>query len=169
MSNTPQSRFFAIKTTGGQEKNVVNMSEIRVKFNNNRKTDDEQPADKIQIYSIILPENQKGYIYVEAPNAQSVARCITGMKHVKNIVPGIMQFSDIDKLLITTPSVEDFAIDDLVVVTSGPFKRMNAKIEKLDTAKSEVTIGLLDSPYPLPVTVSAMHVKLVKSSSSSSS
>jgi|TARA_B100001750_G_C15521884_1_gene612393 transcriptional antiterminator NusG len=166
MSNTPQSRFFAIKTTGGQEKNVVNMSEIRVKFNNNRKPDDEQPVDKMQIYSIILPENQKGYVYVEAPNAQSVGRCITGMKHVKNIVPGIMQFSDIDKLLITTPSVEDFAVNDLVVVTSGPFKRMNAKIEKLDTAKSEVTIGLLDSPYPLPVTVSAMHVKLVQSSSS---
>ena len=143
-SNTPQSRFFAIKTTGGQEKNVVNMSEIRVKFNNNRKPDDEQPVDKMQIYSIILPENQKGYVYVEAPNAQSVGRCITGMKHVKNIVPGIMQFSDIDKLLITTPSVEDFAVNDLVVVTSGPFKRMNAKIEKLDTAKSEVTIGLLD-------------------------
>ena len=40
MSNPPQSRFFAIKTTGGQEKNVVNMSEIRVKFNNNRKPDD---------------------------------------------------------------------------------------------------------------------------------
>ena len=77
-----------------------------------------------------------------------------------------MQFSDIDKLLITTPSVEDFAVNDLVVVTSGPFKRMNAKIEKLDNAKSEVTIGLLDSPYPLPVTVSAMHVKLVSSSSS---
>ena len=166
MSNPPQSRFFAIKTTGGQEKNVVNMSEIRVKFNNNRKPDDEQPVDKMQIYSIILPENQKGYVYVEAPNAQSVGRCITGMKHVKNIVPGIMQFSDIDKLLITTPSVEDFAINDLVVVTSGPFKRMNAKIEKLDNAKSEVTIGLLDSPYPLPVTVSAMHVKLVQSSSS---
>lgn len=166
MSNTPQSRFFAIKTTGGQEKNVVNMSEIRVKFNNNRKPDDEQPVDKMQIYSIILPENQKGYVYVEAPNAQSVGRCITGMKHVKNIVPGIMQFSDIDKLLITTPSVEDFAVNDLVVVTSGPFKRMNAKIEKLDNAKSEVTIGLLDSPYPLPVTVSAMHVKLVQSSSS---
>lgn len=166
MSNPPQSRFFAIKTTGGQEKNVVNMSEIRVKFNNNRKPDDEQPVDKMQIYSIILPENQKGYVYVEAPNAQSVGRCITGMKHVKNIVPGIMQFSDIDKLLITTPSVEDFAVNDLVVVTSGPFKRMNAKIEKLDNAKSEVTIGLLDSPYPLPVTVSAMHVKLVQSSSS---
>ena len=166
MSNTPQSRFFAIKTTGGQEKNVVNMSEIRVKFNNNRKPDDEQPVDKMQIYSIILPENQKGYVYVEAPNAQSVGRCITGMKNVKNIVHGIMQFSDIDKLLITTPSVEDFAVNDLVVVTSGPFKRMNAKIEKLDTAKSEVTIGLLDSPYPLPVTVSAMHVKLVQSSSS---
>ena len=166
MSNSPQSRFFAIKTTGGQEKNVLNMSEIRVKFNNNRKSDEDKPPEKIQIYSIILPENQKGYVYVEAPNAQSVGRCITGMKHVKNIVPGIMQFSDIDKLLVTTPSIDDFNVDDLVVITSGPFKRMNAKIEKIDNPKSEVTIGLLDAPYPLPVTVSAMHIKLIKLPSS---
>ena len=52
MSNIPQSRFFAIKTTGGQEKNVLNMSEIRVKFNNNRKSDEKEPVEKIQIYSI---------------------------------------------------------------------------------------------------------------------
>ena len=57
MSNIPQSRFFAIKTTGGQEKNVLNMSEIRVKFNNNRKSDEKEPVEKIQIYSINLKNN----------------------------------------------------------------------------------------------------------------
>ena len=88
MSNIPQSRFFAIKTTGGQEKSVAN-------FIGNRAL-----SNKKQIYASMALDSLKGYVFFEAPNAQVVGDAIAGFKHVKSQVPGIIQFTDIEKFLI---------------------------------------------------------------------
>lgn len=115
-----------------------------------------------EIFSILIPESLKGYIYVEAPNAQVANRAISGIKHMKNIVPGVVQFQDLERFLVTKQPILELSVGDLVMVMSGPFKRMNAKISKIEPARSEVTILLLDAPYSFPVTVSANYLKLVQ-------
>ncbi|MBI5047261.1 transcription elongation factor Spt5, partial [Candidatus Micrarchaeota archaeon] len=49
---------------------------------------------------------------------------------------------------------------DLVEMTSGPFKGERAKVIKLDDAKDEITVELMEVAVPIPVTVKIKTVKL---------
>ena len=156
MSTQIQSRFFAVKTTGGQEQNVA-------KFVGNRLERDESSI-KSPIRSIVVIESLKGYVFFEAPNAQVVSDAISGFKHVKNMIPGIVPYEDIEKFLITRSIVSEISINDVVEITSGPFKNMRAKITRVEDVRSEVTILLLDAPYQLPVTVDVNGIRIVEKS-----
>ena len=159
MSTSIQSRFFAVKTTGGQERNVA-------KFVGNRLERDETENSIISsaIRSIVVIDSLKGYVFFEAPNAQVVSDAISGFKHVKNMIPGIVPYEDIEKFLVTRSIVSEISINDIVEITSGPFKNMKAKISRVAVGRSEVTIMLLDAPYQLPVTVDVNGIRIVEKS-----
>lgn len=145
-----KSTFFAVKTTGGQERTVANFVYTRVM---NR---------EMPVYSIIQLDAQKGYIYVEAKTAHAVDQAVYGFKHVKGRVPGTIQPQDIERLLITKSVISELNVNDEVEVIAGPFKSMKAKVQRIERAREEVTIVLLDAPYQLPVTVDAKYLKIVK-------
>ena len=159
MSTSIQSRFFAVKTTGGQERNVA-------KFVGNRLERDETENSVISsaIRSIVVIDSLKGYVFFEAPNAQVVSDAISGFKHVKNMIPGIVPYEDIEKFLVTRSIVSEISINDIVEITSGPFKNMKAKISRVEAGRSEVTIMLLDAPYQLPVTIDVNGIRIVEKS-----
>jgi len=159
MSTSIQSRFFAVKTTGGQERNVA-------KFVGNRLERDETENSVISstIRSIVVIDSLKGYVFFEAPNAQVVSDAISGFKHVKNMIPGIVPYEDIEKFLVTRSIISEISINDTVEITSGPFKNMKAKISRVEAGRSEVTIMLLDAPYQLPVTIDVNGIRIVEKS-----
>ena len=159
MSTSIQSRFFAVKTTGGQERNVA-------KFVGNRLERDETENSIISsaIRSIVVIDSLKGYVFFEAPNAQVVSDAISGFKHVKNMIPGIVPYEDIEKFLVTRSIVSEISINDIVEITNGPFKNMKARISRVEAGRSEVTIMLLDAPYQLPVTVDVNGIRIVEKS-----
>jgi transcriptional antiterminator NusG len=74
----------------------------------------------------------------------------------------MMQFQDIEKFLVTKSMVAELSDSDIVEIVAGPFKTMRAKIVRIETAKQEVTVVLLDTPYQLPVTVDAAYLKIVE-------
>ena len=154
-----QSRFFAVKTTGGQERNVA-------KFVGNRLERDETENSIISsaIRSIVVIDSLKGYVFFEAPNAQVVSDAISGFKHVKNMIPGIVPYEDIEKFLVTRSIVSEISINDIVEITNGPFKNMKARISRVEAGRSEVTIMLLDAPYQLPVTIDVNGIRIVEKS-----
>ncbi|NSL75849.1 MAG: transcription elongation factor Spt5 [Thaumarchaeota archaeon] len=159
MSTSIQSRFFAVKTTGGQERNVA-------KFVGNRleRNETENSVISSTIRSIVVIDSLKGYVFFEAPNAQVVSDAISGFKHVKNMIPGIVPYEDIEKFLVTRSIVSEISINDTVEITSGPFKNMKAKISRVEAGRSEVTIMLLDAPYQLPVTIDVNGIRIVEKS-----
>jgi len=146
----PSAIIFTVRTTVGQEKNVSNIIAGRVK------------ANKIAIKTILVPETLKGYLFVEADGPHIVEEAISGIKHIRSRVPGILSFSDIEKYVTVRPVIEELDIDDLVEVTGGPFKGMRAKITDIDRTKEEVTIELLEATFTLPITVHADYVKLIE-------
>ncbi|MHB8567658.1 MAG: transcription elongation factor Spt5 [Nitrososphaerales archaeon] len=162
MSQTITSRIFAVKTTGGQEKTVA-------KFVGDRLEKKKQEGKESQVYSILVLEAQKSYVFFEAPNAQVVSDSISGFKHVKGMVPGYIQFSDIEKFLVDKSIISDVGVNDIVEIVAGPFKGMKARINRVEPQRSEVTVMLLDAPYQLPVTVDVGFIKIVSRASSSSS
>jgi transcription termination/antitermination protein NusG len=146
-SPVSDSKFYAIRTTGGQERVVANVLQNKIKSKN------------IGIYSILLLENFKGYIIVEAPDANVAFQALAGVRHIRGQIRGELPFKDIEGYLIKKPVVTELAIDDTVEVIGGPFKAMKAKITRVDYDKQEATVVLLDSPYQIPVTVDANYLK----------
>jgi transcription elongation factor SPT5 len=141
------SKFFAIRITGGQENVVANI--LQNKINSKR----------ISLRSILILENFKGYVIVEAPDSNIAYDALYGVRHVRGQIRGDLPFSDIEKYLIKKPVVTELSIDDTVEVIAGPFKSMKAKIIRVDYEKQEATVVLLDSPYQIPVTVDANYLK----------
>jgi transcriptional antiterminator NusG len=145
-----QTAVFAVRTTAGQEKNVANLIEARVKM------------DKLQIKSVLVPETLKGYVFIEADGPHSVEKGIAGVKHVRSRVPGVVTFPEVERYIVVKPVIEELDEDDLVEVIGGPFKGMRAKITRVDKAKEDVTLELLEATFTLPITVHADYVKLVE-------
>lgn len=143
------SKFFAIRTTGGQERVVASLLQTRVN------------AKKIGIRSIMVLDSFKGYIIVEAPDSNVAYEALAGIRHVRGQIRGDLPFKDIEGYLVKKPVVSELNIDDTVEVIAGPFKSMKAKITRVDYEKQEATVVLLDSPYQIPVTVDANYLKRI--------
>src|SRR5215217_4237283 len=141
------SKFFAIRITGGQEKVVANILQNKIN------------TKKIKVLSILVLDNFKGYIIVEAPDSNVAFEALHGVRHVRGQIRGELPFKDIEGYLVKKPVVTELNIDDTVEVIAGPFKAMKAKITRVDYEKQEATVILLDSPYQIPVTVDANYLK----------
>ncbi|ARM77168.1 transcription elongation factor Spt5 [Acidianus manzaensis] len=145
--------YYAIKVTGGQETNVGLMLEERAKTNNIN-----------EIYSIIVPPNLKGYVIVEASGPHVVKLLISGIRNVRGVAQGLVPKDDILKIVskkIVGPSIKE---GDLVEVTAGPFRGMQAQVIKLNADKEEVVLNILESAFPLEVTIPIDQVKPSKKS-----
>ncbi|HZD34067.1 MAG TPA: transcription elongation factor Spt5 [Nitrososphaeraceae archaeon] len=142
-----KSKFFAIRITGGQERVVANILYTKI------------TTKKLKIFSILALDNFKGYIIVEAPDANVAYEALSGVRHVRGQIRGELPFKDIEGYLVKKPVVTDLSIDNMVEVIAGPFKAMKAKVIRVDYEKQEATVVLLDSPYQIPVTVDANYVR----------
>jgi transcriptional antiterminator NusG len=143
------SKFFAIRTTGGQEHIVANILQNKIN------------AKGLGIRSILALDNFKGYIIVEAQDSNVAYEALSGIRHARGQIRGELPFKDIEGYLIKKPVVSDLTVDDTVEVIAGPFKAMKAKITRVDYEKQEATVVLLDSPYQIPVTVDANYLKKI--------
>ena len=143
------SHLFAVRTTGGQEKIVMRLLEARIKMG------------KINIQSVVLLSDLKGYVVIEAQDVSAMFDAIQGIRHVRGQLRGELTYNEIDKYLIKKSTVSELAVENTVEIIAGPFKGMKATITRLEKEKEEATVILLDATYQLPVTVDANYLKLV--------
>jgi len=143
------SSIFPVKTTGGQERTVAT-------FVATRALQKSKP-----IYSVLALDTWKGYVLFEAPNSQVVDESIQGFKHVRSKIPGMMQYQDIEKFLVTKSMVAELSPDDTVEIVAGPFKSMRAKISRVEKEKQEITVTLIDTAFAMPITIDASYVRIV--------
>jgi transcriptional antiterminator NusG len=144
------TKIFAVKTTTGQERNVAKLITAKIEMN------------KIPVKAILVPETLRGYVFLEAEGPHFVEEAITGIRHVRSRVPGVVSFSEIERYIIRKPIIEELRENDLVEITGGPFKGMRAKITRIDKSKKEVTLELLEATFTLPITVHSDYVKIVE-------
>lgn len=153
LSERSEAKFFTISTSVGQELNVAKIMAGRIE------------ANKIPVKAILVPENLKGYIIVEADGPHIIERAAANIKHVKSRIPGTLSLRDVEKYIIVKSVIDELNINDIVEVVSGPFKGMRARVTDIDKSKEEVTIELLEASFLLPVTVRADYVRLVSKKS----
>jgi len=138
-----------IRVTSGQEKIIA---EILMK---------KARAEKLDVYSIVHVENVKGYLFIETTDENTLVKLIQKVKHVKGFLRKSVSLSEIQELLKATkqPALTIEA-GDTVEMASGPFKGERAKVIKIDEAKDEITVELVEVAVPIPVTVKSKMVKL---------
>jgi len=147
-----QTKIFAVKTTTGQERNVARLLAAKIEM------------EKIPIKAILVPEALKGYVFIEADGPHLVEEAIAGVRHVRSRIPGLVKFDEIERYIVIKSVIEELGEDDVVEITGGPFKGMRAKITRIDKAKAEVTLELLEATFTLPITVHSDYVKLIEKS-----
>ena len=147
-SDDPDSKFFVVRVSGGQENLIASMLYTKI------------TTKKIEgIYSIMFLDNFKGYVIVEALDSNIAYEALHGIRHIRGQIRGELPFKDLEGYLVKKPVVTELVIDDTVEIIAGPFKSMKAKIMRVDYEKQEATVVLLDSPYQIPVTVDANYLK----------
>ena len=117
------SHLFAVRTTGGQEKIVMRLLEARIKM------------EKINIQSVVLLSDLKGYVVVEAQDVSAMFDAIQGIRHVRGQLRGELTYDEIDKYLIKKSTVSELAVEKTVEIIGGPFKGMKSYYYKSGSRK----------------------------------
>lgn len=149
-----QSRIYAIKTMIGQEKQVLDMFERRVKAKGEPYTS--------TIKAVMWIKDVKGYIFVETEDPALVDEILQGIKHSRGRVSSFINPSEIDKYLVAKPVIESLKTGDLVEIIGGPFKSMKGRVMAVDRQKGEVTLELLESVSPFPITIYAEYLRKIE-------
>ena len=169
------SHLFAVRTTGGQEKIVMRTLEARMKLDQKDEEEIQKPQDEDKeietkivrlkdIHSVLLVDDLKGYVVVEAEGVSAMFNAIQGIRHVRGQLRGELTYDEIEKYLIKKSTVLELAVENTVEIIGGPFKGMKATVTRIDHEKEEATVVLLEASYQLPVTVDANYLKLTPKS-----
>ena len=169
------SHLFAVRTTGGQEKIVMKTLEARMKLDQKDEEEIEKAKEEDKeieiknarlknIQSVLLVDDLKGYVVVEAEGVSAMFNAIQGIRHVRGQLRGELTYDEIEKYLVKKSTVLELAVENTVEIIGGPFKGMKATVTRIDHDKEEATVVLLDAPYQLPVTIDANFLKSLKES-----
>jgi transcriptional antiterminator NusG len=169
------SHLFAVRTTGGQEKIVMRTLEARMKLDQKDEEEIQKPQDEDKeietkivrlkdVHSVLLVDDLKGYVVVEAEGVSAMFNAIQGIRHVRGQLRGELTYDEIEKYLIKKSTVLELAVENTVEIIGGPFKGMKATVTRIDHEKEEATVVLLEASYQLPVTVDANYLKLTPKS-----
>ncbi len=142
--------FFVVRTVGGREDLVAEFLA------------EEAKRRKAKIYAVLVPPGIKGYIFVEADNIYEVQRAVYGIPHAKGVLPKEVPFEEIEKYLVPEKKKIEIHRGDIVEIIAGPFKGYKGRVIRVDEQKEEVTVELMESMIPIPVTVKIEDVKVVK-------
>ncbi len=138
-----------IRVTSGQEKILAEILTKKAR------------AEKLDVFSIVHVENVKGYLFIEASDENTLVKLIQKVKHVKGFLKSPITLPEIEKLVKADKQpAATIEVGDIIEMSSGPFKGERAKVLKLDDAKDEVTVELMEVAVPIPVTVKNKMVKL---------
>lgn len=145
----PKSAIFAVKTTANQERSVANLIAMVARKEN------------LDIRSILVPEELKGYVLVESPMMEIVEQAIQNIPHAKAVVRGASSIAEVQHFLAPKPTVTGISEGDIVELTAGPFKGEKARVKRIDEAKEEITVELSEAMVPIPVTVRGDIVRVL--------
>jgi len=138
--------------------------DIAIDLSNHAERDREERVEKNsnaqnEVMAIMSPYEIKGYFFIETMHVDRIDLLSKSIRGFKGFVSGDIDISEIEKYLTPKPAVTGLEMGSLVEIVEGPFKGERAKITAIDAAKEEVTVQLIESMVPIPVTVKAEAIR----------
>lgn len=144
------AHIYALRTTANREDQVMAF----VASNAARK--------KLGVYSVIAPHGMRGYIFMEAADRHEAEQAIFGVPYAKGLLPNEIQYKEIEHMLEQVKKEINIQKNDIAEILSGPFKREKCKVARVDKAKDEVVVELLEAAVPIPITLKIDAVKVIR-------
>ena len=114
------------------------------------------------IYAVIRPHSMRGYIFIEATSKGDAELALAGVPYARGILPREIPYPEIEHMLEQVKTEMNVKKHDIVEIISGPFKRENAKVMRINKTKEEIVVELLESAVPIPITVKMDAVKVIR-------
>ena len=148
--------LFALRTTANREDQVMDFITSNVE------------KHKYKVRSVIRPHGMRGYIFVEAASKLDAEQAAANIPYARGILPSPIKYKEIEHMLEQVKKEVDIRKNDIAEIISGPFKREQAKITRVDKLKEEVVVELLGAAVPIPITVKIDALKVIRRDSGSS-
>ncbi|AEA13147.1 transcription antitermination protein NusG [Thermoproteus uzoniensis 768-20] len=145
-----QCPIYSVSVVGRQEYNVTMVLKLR------------SESGKQPVYSILVPKEPFGVIFIEAESLAVVYRVVSGVKHVKGVLKGKTSLEEIVKYVEPKKPVIDIDVNDEVEILADVLKGSRGRVISVDKEKGLVRVELLDSPFPMPLDLKASEVKVTK-------
>lgn len=139
-----------VKTSIGQEYNVARDISAKAEMEN------------LGIYSVFVPVNLKGYVFVETSNPDKILSLTKRIRGIKGVVRGEVSIDEIRHYLTPPPVTTKINIGDIVELVEGPFKGEKARIMQIYDNRDEIVVELLGTVVPIPITVKADMVRILE-------
>lgn len=144
-------RYYAVRTTSGRELEVALIIENRL-----------ESYRDLDIASIIIPPEIRGYVFLESRSPTHVSRAIADIKYVKSQHPMPSSFEELDRVVKPKPVIELLKEGETVEIVRGPFRGMLGRIMNINKSKKTITLNLLEASFEIPIEVPSDYVKPVK-------
>jgi len=145
--------IYTLRTTVGRENAVIETLANKVKNMG------------IDVFAILHPEELKGYVFIEG-DLSAIERAVAGVPHIRGIIRKEITIAELKKFLEVKKVDIKINRGDTIEITGGPFKNEKGKVTRVDEAKEEVTVELLEAAIPIPITVPLDSVKIIESTES---
>jgi transcription termination/antitermination protein NusG len=142
--------ILAIKTSRGYEREVADTLLARA---------EEKPD---VLFALLVPAALRGYVFAEGMSFEGVHEMLKGIRKARGLVQGETTLKEVEPLLVPKITVEGFVEGAIVELISGPFKGEKARVKKIDQAKEEITVELIEAVVPIPVTIRGDHVRMLE-------
>lgn len=140
--------IFVYRVTAGQEKVVADVLHNKVK------------KEKIPLYSIAFMDTLKGYLIIEAADEVAARQAAMRIPHIKGVLKKSMTMAEMGTLVAAKAAGIKLNKGDIVELVSGPFKGEKARVIKIDEAKEECTVELMEVAVPIPVTIKLNTIRV---------
>ncbi len=152
-----ESKIFGVRTAANREDQVVDFLMSKL-----------QKKPDCGIYAVIRPHGMRGYIFIESPSMEEAEAALQGVSYARGLLGKEIPYTEIEHMLEQVKVEMNIRKGDIVEIISGPFKRENAKVMRINKPKEEIVVELLEAAVPIPITVKMDAVKVVRRDSDSS-
>lgn len=146
-----ETKIFGVRTAANREDQVVDYLVSKL-----------QKGVKQAFYGVIRPHGMRGYIFVEVASKDEAEAVLQGVPYARGILPREIPYHEIEHMLEQVKVEMNVHKSDIVEIISGPFKRENAKVIRINRQKEEIVVELLEAAVPIPITVKMDAVKVIR-------
>jgi transcription termination/antitermination protein NusG len=145
-----KTHIFALRTTANREDQVMDFISSHA------------ARKGLDVYSIVRPHGMRSYIFLEAFRKADAEAAAFNVPYARGILSKEVEYSEIEHMLEQVKREVNIKKNDIAEIISGPFKREKCKVTRVDKAKEEAIVELLEAAVPIPITLKFDAIKVIR-------